>query len=294
MSKIAQWFKRRFTELDLLEEYFPILFTRWQAALWGGSVLAVAFGWHFVTADWPYPVKVTACVMALFFAGYYVWRADHVRLQTAFAIKEVHPQTWTDQTNGKPARAYYLEVINKSETTSIQDVEVQLTKIEPTVENLEWLPVHLVHQHDRSASPEKTFALHPGKPKNINLVSAFENGSQFTVLHIVSGVTNQVVGRDRRRLQVTITGRDVPALSVWFDVYFDSEGFFVCEMEEKAHPPLNLTRRQRKAVTSSAKSALAPCRGPWHISPNAPGATCPKCGLAFPREGVTLDREGIK
>ncbi len=80
VSQISKWFKRRFKELDLLEQYFPLLFTRWQAALWGGSVLAVAFGWRFITSDWPYPVKLTACIVALFFAGYYVWRADHVRL----------------------------------------------------------------------------------------------------------------------------------------------------------------------------------------------------------------------
>jgi hypothetical protein len=86
MSKVGRWFRRRFKELELLEQYFPLLFTRWQAALWGGSVLAVAFGWHFVTADWPYPVKVTACVTALFFAGYYLWRADHIRLQPQLTI----------------------------------------------------------------------------------------------------------------------------------------------------------------------------------------------------------------
>ena len=79
MRNLLQRFKR-FRKEHLLFQYFTLVFTRWQAVLWGGSVLAVAFGWHFVTADWPYPVKVTACVVALFFAGYYVWRADHIRL----------------------------------------------------------------------------------------------------------------------------------------------------------------------------------------------------------------------
>jgi hypothetical protein len=79
MSRLLQQVKKFWRE-HLLFQYFTLVFTRWQAALWGGSVLAVAFGWHFVTADWPYPVKVTACVTALFFAGYYVWRVDHVRL----------------------------------------------------------------------------------------------------------------------------------------------------------------------------------------------------------------------
>jgi len=109
MSKIGKWFKRRFKELDLLEKYFPLLFTRWQAALWGGSVLAVAFGWHFITADWPYPVKVCACVTALFFAGYYLWRADHVRLLPQLSIGRVVVQeTPTDATGER--RAVFVQI----------------------------------------------------------------------------------------------------------------------------------------------------------------------------------------
>ena len=115
MSKIARWFRRRFKELDLLEKYFPLLFTRWQAALWGGSVLAVAFGWHFVTADWPYPVKVTACVTALFFAGYYVWRADHVRLMPGFQIDSA-PRIQETPTNDPHLRQAYIQLIVRCAT----------------------------------------------------------------------------------------------------------------------------------------------------------------------------------
>lgn len=215
----------------LLWEYWRAFIEKAWEIFWGPTLFGIAFG---IYTLWHAPARVPFLVYVLivvFLTGYYLWRVDHVRLQPAFAITRVIPQTWTDQSTGRPARAYYFEVINKSETTSILEAEAQLSEITPAVENLEWLPVHLVHQHDRSASPEKTFTLHPGKPKNINLVSALENNSQFTVLHIVSGVNNQVVGRDRRRLKVTITGRDVPVLSQWFDVYFDEDGFFVCEME---------------------------------------------------------------
>lgn len=81
---------KKFRREHLVFLYFTLVATRWQAVLWGGSVLAVAFGWHFVTADWPYPVKVTACVVALFVAGYYVWRADYVRLIPKLAIRTAH------------------------------------------------------------------------------------------------------------------------------------------------------------------------------------------------------------
>jgi hypothetical protein len=91
-----RWIKRRFQELDFLEKYFRILFTRWQAAIWGGSVLAVAFSWHFITSDWPPYVKLTMCVVALFFAGYYVWRTDHIRLTPKFVVTKLCPPNETD------------------------------------------------------------------------------------------------------------------------------------------------------------------------------------------------------
>jgi hypothetical protein len=89
---MRNWLQRfkKFRQEHLLFRYFTLVFTQWQALLWGGSVLAVAFSWHFVTADWPYPVKVTACVTALFFAGYYVWRADHVRLMPKLNVSDVN------------------------------------------------------------------------------------------------------------------------------------------------------------------------------------------------------------
>jgi len=127
-KRSRQWVKRRFKELDFLEQYFPLLFTRWQAAIWGGSVLAVAFGWRFITSDWPYPVKLTACVVALFFAGYYVWRADHLRLQQKMSIPRVLSQSWPID-NANLATLFYLEIVNTSEGLTIYDVHVQLEEV---------------------------------------------------------------------------------------------------------------------------------------------------------------------
>lgn len=231
MRRLLRSINKRLGTFDLLPEYFTAAASQMQNILWGALLPFVAWGIWFVVGNPPTWVNATALGVALFLAGYYVWRADHLRLQPAFEITRVIPQTWTDQNTGRHAMAYYFEVINKSETTSILEAEVHLSEITPAVENLEWLPVHLTHKHDRSIPREKTFNLHPGKPKHIDFVSALEKSSQFTVLHIVSDANNQVVGRDRRRLKVTINGKDVPALSAWFDVYFTEDGFFVCEME---------------------------------------------------------------
>ncbi len=103
MGKTRQWFKRRFRELDLLEIYFPLVFTRWQAALWGGSVLAVGWGIHFIVALTTPPAWVNwlAVLFALFFVGYYVWRVDHLKLISKFEVKEWFAQPTDTFENGK-------------------------------------------------------------------------------------------------------------------------------------------------------------------------------------------------
>jgi len=221
--------------LRLGSEYFEAMRPEFSDVFWGVGVGAgLPFLIYALYSQFAYPtpfVNWMAILGAVFLGGYYLWRADHVRLQPKFVITQVLAQPWTDQNNGKAAMGYYFEVVNTSETTTIRDAQVELAEITPLVENLEWLPVHLIQKHDRSEPLAKTFDLHPGQLKHIDFVSAYQRGQQFTVLHLVSNVNNQVVGRDKRRLKVTVTGENVPSISKWFDVYFDQEGYFVCEME---------------------------------------------------------------
>ena len=229
-NRILQWFKRRFKELDHLEEYFPLLFTRWQAAIWGGSVLAVAFGWHFITADWPYPVKLAACIVALFFAGYHVWRTDHLRLQQKIDVTKLLTQRYTF--DGRDGILYYFEIINISEALTIHGVRVQLQQIEPEVGDLNWLPVTLQQKHDNQLPHALVFDLNPHEPKNIDLVSAFCGDGFFSVHHIAGKSVNQrVPATERHALKVMVTARDMPRLDKWFDVWMDEAGVLQCGMK---------------------------------------------------------------
>jgi hypothetical protein len=187
MRSIGQWFRRRFKELDLLEDYFPLLFTRWQAALWGGSVLAVAFGWHFVTADWPYPVRVTACVAALFFAGYYVWRADHVRLMPKLSMGDIS-MTYTG--TGVPnQKRRYVQVLVKCETEGpINNCRGQLLRVSNWVEdsdglNGKWEATHLAETLDLlwSFVDEPTLTLEHGAPRRLNLFYVENTSSNMVI-----------------------------------------------------------------------------------------------------------------
>jgi hypothetical protein len=231
MRQFFNWLNKRFGTFDPLPQYFTAAGQQIQNVLWGALLPFLAWGIWFIVGTPPAWINLTVVFLAVFVAGYYVWRADHLRLEKAFEIKAVRFQTWRDDASGRYAFAYYLEIVNKSETTSIEEAEAQLEKIEPLVENFDWLPVHLRHKHDHSPHGEKLFTLHPGKIKHIDFVSAFEKDDSFTVLHIVGGVTNEVPAKERHRLRVILTGKDVPALSRWFEVCIDQDGFLQCDME---------------------------------------------------------------
>jgi len=226
------WAGRRFRELDHLEEYFPLLFTRWQTALWGGSILAVAFSWHFVTSDWPPYIKLIAVFVALFFAGYYVWRADHVLLQQKIEVK-IRKHSWSVETGGQGWQ-YFLEISNKSEATTIHGVQVQLREMVP--DNRDWLPVTLHQQHD---SPRHdgtfldSFDLNPAAPKNVDLFTAITNGSSFQISHIVAHSPLIISFFPKHRLHVVISGEHIKPLSVWLEVWIDEERIPQCEIMEK-------------------------------------------------------------
>lgn len=232
MSKVGQWFKRRFKELDLLEKYFPLLFTRWQAAMWGGSVLAVAFGWHFITSDWPYPVKLSACIAALFFAGYYVWRADHVRLQQKIEVVRVRTHSYPHNAGGEGTQ-YYFEIVNKSEAATIHGVRVQLMEVIPEIENRDWFPIplHLKHDNPVSGVFMQSFDLHPGEPRNIDLFTTASGNSVAHFAFSVSGVDLRVPITGRCRFRVMVNAENVPVLFRWFAVGLDEVGVLRCEIE---------------------------------------------------------------
>jgi hypothetical protein len=125
--------------------------------------------------------------------------------------------------------AYYLEIVSTSEASTIRDVQVQLTGIDPPVQNLDWLPVLLFHKHDHAPHAER-FDLHPGAVKHIDLVSASRGDDHFEVRHIVDGVNRNVPINGHHCLTVTITASDTPKLSASFDVFMDSTGVLQCNM----------------------------------------------------------------
>jgi len=202
MHGLFKWINKRFGTFDLLPEYFTAAGRRMQDVLWGALLPFLAWGLWFIVSTPPTWINVTAVGLALFMAGYYVWRADHIRLIPRLDVTRVLPYSFTDLSSQKPAVLYAFEVANRSETESIQEIHVQLAEIVPAVSQLSFLPVPLRQKHDNvfPTHAAKHFDLNPGQLKHIDLISAFVGGDQIAIYHLVAGVQNVMDGTEHRRL----------------------------------------------------------------------------------------------
>jgi hypothetical protein len=120
---VRRWLKRRFATLDWLPEYFTAAAKTMQDILWGALLPFVAWGIWFIVSNPPTWVNATAIGTALFLAGYYVWRADHVRLIPRFEVKDFcYQDTPTTDAGGHPTgRSTWVQLLPKCLTDA--DVE---------------------------------------------------------------------------------------------------------------------------------------------------------------------------
>jgi len=250
---IRRWWRNNF---DYLPEFFMGVQAQFISVFWGESIVT-GFGHLFGVAmpflilavysqfKTPEPVVNWAAIgCAVLIAGYYVWRSDHVRLQQRINVVGLNPRNWFDPQVQRNARAFDIEIVNGSEATTIHGVRVQLSEIVPTVQNLDWLPVLFQQKHDNPILgvphvPLKEFDLNATEHKQIDLVSAFEDATGFTVHHIAGGGVNTWVDFNGvHRLRITITARDLPPLNVWVGVSTEG-GFIKCELGQVKAENLN-------------------------------------------------------
>jgi hypothetical protein len=234
------WLIEQLGKLLLAPEYFRALRKEWLNILFGETLVGIGFLiWWALGAPTNHAL-IVVFVIAMFVAGYYAWCADHIRLEKRIDIAQLRTQEWTIPQGSvnafHHAKAYYLEVVNKSEGATIENVSVQLRKMVPEVPNLDWLPIPLRLKHDNPVKAEdytRSFNLNPREPKNVDFVSALEGNTVFSVDHVVVGANHSVpFDRDGHRLQVMVTAKDMPMSLFWFKVWRDEAGLIKCEAEK--------------------------------------------------------------
>jgi hypothetical protein len=214
--------------------------------MWDAGMIGLVF--TIATLVWSPSWRAFGYVVALavFVAGYQLWRDCHLRLQPKLRVERVIARTTPaygrvlyDKSPMPPGgfkgdpTACYFEVAGTSEAVTIKDVRVQIAEIQPPVSSLALLPVCLRQRGDnviKGVPPAQSFDLHAGEHKIIELVSALTGAHQFTVEHIAWD-TNKDIPRGRYRINVSVSAQNAPTLSSWFTVWMDEYGELQCEME---------------------------------------------------------------
>jgi len=177
VRKFLQWFKRRFQTFALLPDYFTAVAKQWQDVLWGESVLAITFAlWWFLGSPPTWSIGIYL-VIAMFIAGYYVWRFDHLRLIPRLAITEIS-LTETPTSLLKPI--VVVHIIPKCVTdTPVEGCKGQLLRVLKWAEvPTGWVPTEIDEPLDLNWSIHDNAlprTLHPGVATRINLVFITES-----------------------------------------------------------------------------------------------------------------------
>jgi hypothetical protein len=242
MSSFTQGFRSFLAGFDwsLIMGYWRAVREHAWEIFWGSGVPGIVFTIYTLYYAPARAYIPWAVAWAVLVAGYFIWRADHIRLEKKIEITRLQTQEWTipqgSVNAGHHARAYYFEVFNQSEGDTVEGISVQLRAIIPEVPNLNWLPVHLHLKHDDPLKLEsyvRNFDLNPREPRNVDLVSALQGDNRFTVLHTVFRANNIVpFDTEGHRLQVMLTAKNMSALLVWFKVWRDETGLIQCEIEK--------------------------------------------------------------
>jgi hypothetical protein len=102
-----------------------------------------------------------------------------------------------------------------------------VVKIEPRVQDLDWLPVPLRIKHDHNPQHETEFILNPGVPQPIDLVVARIGDNHFALLHSIKQI-NRSIPAGEYKITVVASGENVPPFSRVFRISIDSHSELQC------------------------------------------------------------------
>jgi hypothetical protein len=214
--------------------YLWSVLRRFKALLGGSSGFVILVGVieHYLQNTVHWSVYLTVVVLCLFVALFVSGLENYRRLRPRLAIKpEPMLQEWIDTTEG-PCQAYYIEVANLSEETTIEDVNVRLEAIRPEVLNLNWLPVNLHIKHDNNPGRYmQHFSLNPGEKRHIDLAGLAGNSPKISIEHIVQGV-NKFIPKGSYELTVTASGKNTPQTTAKFGISVDVNEYLCCVAKE--------------------------------------------------------------
>ncbi len=219
---MRKWITLRFREFDLLPDYFRAIASEFQRFLWGPALIAVVFVIASLLGVLPKWVTIIYLVAVMLVAGYYVWRADHVRLMPRFKVDIFHiqrtrcnvgcaayiqlePQCLTESPV-EQCRGYLIRVLHKWPSESgIDNGEWESTDINEPLP-LQW-----------SFSDSSPMTLVSGVPQRLNVFWIYSEQPKFLQPSVenMPGIAYDVLTQlGYFRFEVKLTAKDCQLAAV--------------------------------------------------------------------------------
>lgn len=223
MSKFLGWLKTRFATFDLVPDYFGALAQSWQDVLWGASMPAIAFGLYWAFYEPSAKVLTIFFVAVMFVAGYYIWRADHLRLMPKLTIsKFILEETGLA---GVPVRSIYIHILPVCLTDApVSGCEGRLLRIHKwsTTSNAwELTPFNEPLELNWSWRGAVPITIQPGIDQRLNVCFITSTGQMVAdVKDSIIPIRGQSVlnGTDRFRFDIKITANECPPVDAVVEV----------------------------------------------------------------------------
>jgi hypothetical protein len=189
-------------------------------------VLAIGWGLRFIVGEWPEWVNWTAVLVALFFAGYYVWRAYHLRLIPKFAVTELIVQP--TKTEDPKSMNLFVQIIPECLTDApVHECRGQLLRVcKRYTDSEEWVvtgmnaPLFLGWDY-YSIAP---FTLEPGIKRRLN-VCWWNDRSMFiipSVEPLPSKFKTVFNSTGTFKFDIRLTAKDCSPVDVFVTVNLDA------------------------------------------------------------------------
>ena len=213
------WLVGRAPTLDLLPEYWRAVAEHWNSIVWGTSPIAIIlFAIWLSIAVPPMPLLITAFIWASLVAGYYAWRADHVRLLPRIGFApEVFIETREARTinTGTIYPVNYVQLLPRCLTESaVENCRGHLLRVfvwsgqgwEPTPLNE---PLDLIWSY-RDSNP---ITLEPGIGQRLNLLAVTSNDVTLQAAQTPVVARNIFTINRDILFEVRVTGKNCPAIA---------------------------------------------------------------------------------
>ena len=166
----AAWTKivRHYKSFDLFPDYWPTMAEHWNSIVWGtGPVFFLLFGVWLSFGVPPVQLVVVGIVWAFVVAGYYTWRADHLRLIPGIKLEEIRQQP---APAAKGATCTYIQLVMACATEApIEECKGRLLHVWRWSDSWEEIQPNQPLRLNWSPGKDEPQPLFPGIPQLIDV-----------------------------------------------------------------------------------------------------------------------------